>query len=36
VDATEIARRRELLALYQSSPNREPIEFTAYSMDKRR
>lgn len=36
VDAPELARRRELLELYLRSPGREPIEFTAYSMEKRR
>jgi hypothetical protein len=36
VDAPEIARRRELLELYRASPEREPIGFTAYSMEKRR
>ncbi len=36
VDNSEIERRKELLKLYQNSPAREPIEFTAYSMKKRR
>jgi hypothetical protein len=36
VDAPEVARRRELLEMYRASPDREPIEFTAYSMEKRR
>lgn len=36
VDAPELARRRELLRLFQESPNREPIEFTALSMERRR
>ena len=36
VDDSEIERRKELLQLYRSSPTREPIEFTSYSMKKRR
>jgi len=36
VDDSEIERRRELLQLYRSSEVREPIEFTAYSMKRRR
>lgn len=36
VDAPELARRRELLELYLRSPEREPIGFTSYSMEKRR
>jgi hypothetical protein len=36
VDNSEIERRKGLLKLYQNSPAREPIEFTAYSMKKRR
>ncbi len=36
VDAPEAARRGELLRLFQGAPDREPIEFTAYSMEKRR
>lgn len=36
VDKTEIARRQALLDLYQHSTIREPIEFTAYSMKRRR
>lgn len=36
VDAPEVARRRELLEMYRASPDREPIEYTAYSMEKRR
>ena len=36
VDAREIERRRELLQLYQTSDLREPIEFTSYSMKRRR
>ena len=36
VDAPEIARRRELLQLYQAAPDRVPIEYTASSMEKRR
>src|SRR6185503_19245312 len=36
VDAVEITRRKELLQLYQSDPTREPIEFTSYSMQRRR
>jgi len=36
VDDSEIERRRELLQLYRSGEVREPIEFTAYSMKRRR
>lgn len=36
VDAVEITRRKELLQLYQSDGAREPIEFTSYSMQRRR
>lgn len=36
VDAPELERRRDLLRLYRSEPDRKPIEFTAYSMEKRR
>src|SRR5678816_4298092 len=36
VDATEIKRRKALLDLYRDGPTREPIEFTSYSMKKRR
>lgn len=36
VDAPELERRRDLLRLYRSEPDRTPIEFTAYSMEKRR
>jgi hypothetical protein len=36
VDEREITRRKELLQLYQNSSIREPIEFTSYSMKKRR
>ena len=36
VDEPELERRRELLRLYRSEPDRAPIEFTAYSMEKRR
>ena len=36
VDDTEIKRRKDLLELYQNSGVREPIEFTSYSMKKRR
>ena len=36
VDTTEIARRKALLQLYQSDDTREPIEFTTYSMQRRR
>lgn len=36
IDKTEIARRQALLDLYQRSTIREPIEFTAYSMKRRR
>jgi hypothetical protein len=35
-DDSEIERRRELLQLYRNSEVREPIEFTAYSMKRRR
>ena len=36
VDASEIARRKELLDLNQNGGAREPIEFTSYSMQTRR
>jgi len=36
VDDSEIKRRKELLQLYRTSEIREPIEFTSYSMKKRR
>jgi len=36
VDETEIDRRKALLELYRRSSIREPIEFTAYSMKRRR
>jgi hypothetical protein len=36
MDDVELRRRRELLALFQSADNWEPIEFTAYSMKTRR
>jgi hypothetical protein len=36
VDDFEIERRKELLQLYRSGEIREPIEFTAYSMKRRR
>ena len=36
IDDREIKRREDLLQLYQSSEEREPIEFTSYSMKKRR
>src|ERR1044072_6371410 len=36
IDATEIERRKELLQLYRSGDVREPIEFTSYSMKRRR
>src|ERR1700741_1003338 len=36
VDDSELERRRELLQLYQNGGVREPIEFTAYSMKRRR
>src|SRR6185503_19786435 len=36
VDEAEIDRRKELLELYRRSSIREPIEFTAYSMKRRR
>ncbi len=36
IDDTEIKRRKDLLKLYQNSPAREPIEFTSYSMKRRR
>jgi hypothetical protein len=35
-DASEIARRKELLQLYRNGDVREPIEFTSYSMKRRR
>src|SRR5215211_4605528 len=36
VDDSEIVRRNELLQLYRNSGMREPIEFTSYSMKRRR
>ena len=36
IDDFEIERRRALLQLYRSDEVREPIEFTAYSMKRRR
>lgn len=36
VDDSEVKRRKELLQLYQSDVVREPIEFTSYSMKRRR
>ena len=36
VDDSEIQRRKKLLDLYQNSSIREPIEFTSYSMQRRR
>jgi hypothetical protein len=36
VDETEIDRRKALLELYRRSSIREPIEFTSYSMKRRR
>ena len=36
VDNSEIERRKELLQLYRNGEAREPIEFTSYSMKRRR
>lgn len=36
IDDVELKRRKELLELYQNGPPREPIEFTSYSMKRRR
>jgi len=36
VDAVEIERRKELLQLYRDDAGREPIEFTSFSMKRRR
>ena len=36
IDDRECARRRGLLELYRNSSNRDPIEFTALSMNERR
>jgi len=36
IDESEIERRKELLQLYHSGEVREPIEFTSFSMKKRR
>jgi len=36
IDDSELERRKELLQLYRSGEVREPIEYTAYSMKKRR
>ena len=36
VDDTEIERRKALLELYKNGPVRPPMEFTSYSMQRRR
>jgi len=36
IDNLEIERRKELLQLYRNGEVREPIEFTSYSMKRRR
>lgn len=36
VDDTEVERRKALLKLYRDSPALKPMEFTAYSMKRRR
>lgn len=36
LDAPEAERRRRLLALFLGSPDRQPLEFTALSMQQRR
>jgi hypothetical protein len=36
VDASELERRKQLLQLFRSGEVREPIEFTSYSMKRRR
>jgi hypothetical protein len=36
IDESEIKRRKDLLELYRSGEVREPIEFTSYSMKRRR
>jgi len=36
VDDSEITRRKELLQLYRNGEVREPIEYTSYSMKRRR
>lgn len=36
VDDKEVERRKALLQLYRNSPTLEPIEFTTYSMKRRR
>ena len=36
LDAPEAERRRELLEMYQGDETRTPMEFTAYSMQRRR
>ena len=36
IDDSEITRRKDLLQLYRKGDVREPIEFTAYSMKRRR
>jgi hypothetical protein len=36
IDDAEIVRRKELLQLYRKGEVREPIEFTSYSMKRRR
>jgi hypothetical protein len=36
IDEKELERRNELLQLYRNGEVREPIEYTAYSMKRRR
>ena len=36
IDNSEVERRKQLLQLYRSGEIREPIEFTSYSMKRRR
>lgn len=36
LDARELERRRGLLQLYNDSPDRDPLQFTVLSMEKRR
>ena len=36
IDEAEVERRKELLQLYRNGEVREPIEFTSYSMKRRR
>ena len=36
IDVSEIERRKDLLQLYRNGEVHEPIEYTSYSMKRRR